>query len=202
MGNCVPFLTLLADQATGRGYPLVTLLLIRLPRNTLPLSPRSKLKQELPLAKPCLLSSSSSLSCVITYVIGRFYHPYPPGKVPRKPDLAFFCLDFYSGDRPCDRGRVYTIEVLLFPGKQGLLFHHEFRKPLRGNNSNVFALKTCSHESIVCPIVNLATYVKLADLMNISLREGSLFRASDSKGQVSSKPFVGSAVASLLASIS
>ena len=34
--------------------------------------------------------------------------------------------------------------------------------------------------------------------MNISLREGSLFRASDSKGQVSSKPFVDSAVANLL----
>ena len=65
-------------------------------------------------------------------------------------------------------------------------------------NSNVFAVKTCSHESIVCPVVNLATYVKLAGLMNISLREGSLFRASDSKGQVSSKPFVGSAVANLL----
>ena len=60
------------------------------------------------MRKPCLLSSSSSLSCIITYVIGRFYHPYPPGKVPRKPDLAFFCLDFYSGDRACDRGRVYT----------------------------------------------------------------------------------------------
>ena len=78
------------------------------------------------------------------------------------------------------------------------MFHHEFRKTLRGNNSNVFAVKTCSHESIVCPVVNLATYVKLADLMNISLREGSLFRASDSKGHVSSKPFVGSAVANLI----
>ena len=55
---------------------------------------------------------------------------------------------------------------------------------LRGNNSNVFPVKTCSHESIVCPVVNLATYVKLADLMNISLREGSGFKSQMSKASL------------------
>ena len=64
-------------------------------------------------------------------------------------------------------------------------------------NSNVFAVKTCSHES-KSRYINLAKYVKLAGLVNISLREGSLFRASNSKGHVSSKPFVGSAIANLL----
>ena len=43
-------------------------------------------------------------------------------------DLAFFCLDFYSSDRASDLSRVYTKEVLLLPGKQGLLFHHKFGK--------------------------------------------------------------------------
>ena len=44
-GNCVPFLTLVAYQAIGRGYPLVTLQLIHLSKKPLPLSPRSKQKQ-------------------------------------------------------------------------------------------------------------------------------------------------------------
>lgn len=113
-------------------------------------------------------------------------------------DLAFFCLDFYSGDRASDLGRVYTKEVLLLPGEQGLLFHHKFGKTLRGKDSNIFAVKKCPHDSIVCPVVNLFTYVKLADLMNIKLREGFLFRATDSKGRVSTKPFVGSTVANRL----
>ena len=113
-------------------------------------------------------------------------------------DLAFFCLDFYSGDRASDLGRVYTKEVLLLPGKQGLLFHHKFGKTLRGKDSNVFAVKKCPHDSIVCPVVNLTTYVKLADLMNIKLREGFLFRATDPKGRVSTKPFLGSTVANRL----
>ena len=89
-------------------------------------------------------------------------------------DLASFCLDFYFGDRASDLGHVYTKEVLLLPDKQGLLFHHKFGKTLRGKDSNVFAVKTCPHDSTVCPIINLTTYVKLADLVNVNLREGFL----------------------------
>ena len=80
LGNCIPFLTLLADLAIGQGYPLVTLQLIHLSTNTLLPSPRNKQKQEFPLARLCLFSSTSSLSCVLTYVIGRFHYPYPPWK--------------------------------------------------------------------------------------------------------------------------
>ncbi|KAJ7391233.1 hypothetical protein OS493_019364 [Desmophyllum pertusum] len=101
-------------------------------------------------------------------------------------------------DKASDLGRVYTKEVLLLPEKQGLLFHHTFGKTLRGKDSNIFAIKTCLHDSIVCPVVNLTTYVKLADLMKINLRDGFLFRATDAKGRVSSSPFVGSTVANRL----
>ena len=110
-------------------------------------------------------------------------------------DLAFFCLDFYSGDRASDLGRVFTKDVLLLPGKQGLLFHHKFGKTPRGKDSNIFTVKKCPHDSIVCPVVNLTTYVKLADL---KLQEGFLFRATDPKGRVSTKPFLGFTVANRL----
>ena len=72
-------------------------------------------------------------------------------------DLAFFCLDLYSGDRASDLGRVYTKEVLLLPDKQGLLFNHKFGKTLRGKDCNVFAIKPCPHDSMVCPVTNLTT---------------------------------------------
>ena len=77
-GNCVPFLILLAGLASGQGYLLVTLQLIRLSRNTSLPSPRNKQKQGSPLAKPYLFSSTSSLNCAPTFVSGHFFHPYPP----------------------------------------------------------------------------------------------------------------------------
>ena len=127
----------------------------------------------------------SSLSSLERYIISR--------------DLAFFSLDFYSGDRASDPGRVYTKEVLLLHEDQGLLFHHTFGKTLRGKDSkNQFAVKRCPQDTVVCPVVNLTTYVKIADLMNINLREGFLSRATDPKGRVSPKPFVGSTVANRL----
>ena len=63
----------------------------------------------------------SSVSSLERYIISR--------------DLAFFCLDFYSGERATDLGRVYTKEVLLLPKDQGLLFHQTFGKTLRGKDS-------------------------------------------------------------------
>ena len=54
LGNCIPFLILLAGLASGQGYLLVTLQLIRLSRNTSLLSPRNKQKQGSPLPKLCL----------------------------------------------------------------------------------------------------------------------------------------------------
>ena len=60
-------------------------------------------------------------------------------------DLAFFSLDFYSGDRASDLGRVKTREILTLPGEEGFLFHHTFGKTLRGHDTNLFAIKPCSN---------------------------------------------------------
>ena len=170
------FLIPSAERVVGRVCPLVILRLIRRLRNALYQSPRNKVikarvspRQAVPFffhkfTKLCtylryrmFLSSVSSLE---RYIISR--------------DLAFFCLDFYSGERATDLGRVYTKEVLLLPEDQGLLFHQTFGKTLRGNDSkNQFAVKRCPQDTMVCPVVNLTTYVKIADFMNINLREGT-----------------------------
>ena len=68
-------------------------------------------------------------------------------------DLAFFCLDFYSGNRASDLGRVYTKDVLLLPEDQGLLFHHTFGMTLRGKDfKNQLQFKRCPQDTMVCPV--------------------------------------------------
>lgn len=47
-------------------------------------------------------------------------------------DLCFFILDFFSGDRSADLGRVMLKEALFFPDKSGILFRQSFGKTLRG----------------------------------------------------------------------
>ena len=111
-------------------------------------------------------------------------------------DLAFFCLEFFAGDRALDLGRIFTKEVLTLPDDEGFLFKHTFAKTLRGKNSNTFMVKKCSNTT-VCPVSNLRLYVQLCDLMAVNLRDGHLFRTTN-KGTVSTSPFIGSAVANRL----
>ena len=113
-------------------------------------------------------------------------------------DLAFFCLDFYSGDRGSDLGRIFTKEIVCLPYGDGFLFRHSFGKTLRGGGkTNTFMIKECPDPKI-CPVANLRLYVKLCDLMCVNLREGYLFRVLNSKSEISEDPFVGSAIANRL----
>ena len=123
--------------------------------------------------------------------------PSPVQRFTAARDLAFFCVEFYSGDRASDLGRVLTKEVSSLPQRAGFLFHHTFGKTLRGGNSNTFMVKKCQ-DGVICPVSNLELYVRLCDLMQINLRDGYLFRSLNSRGEVSNSPFIGSAVANRL----
>ena len=112
-------------------------------------------------------------------------------------DLAFFSIDFFSGDRRSDLGRVKSSDVLIIPGGKGFIFNKVFGKTLRGNGKNVFAVKPVAN-SPFCPVYNLKLYVALAKKMCIDLKDGFLFRATDTHGHVSESPFVGSAVGNRL----
>ena len=114
-------------------------------------------------------------------------------------DLAFFCLDFYSGVRGSDLGRIFTKEIVCLPDGDGFLFRHTFGKTLRGGGiTNTFTIKECPDPK-TCPVANLKLYVKLCDLMGVNLREGYLFRVLNSKSEISEGPFLGSAIANRLA---
>ena len=93
-------------------------------------------------------------------------------------DLAFFCLQFFSGGRSSDLGCVFTKVVLALSGED-----HSFGKTLRGKDTNSFMVKRCQ-SPIICPVANLRLYVSLCDLMSVDVRDGFLFRSMDKIGAV------------------
>ena len=76
-------------------------------------------------------------------------HKKPSGRYILVRDLAFFSVDFFSGDRASDLGRVKSSDVLTPPDGKGVLIHQVFGKTLRGNGANVFGLKQIP-KSIYC----------------------------------------------------
>ena len=113
-------------------------------------------------------------------------------------DLAFFCLDFYSGDRGSDLGRIFTKEIVCLPDEDGFLFRPTFGKNLRGGGkTNTFMIKECP-EPKLCPVANSKLHVKLWDFMCVNVREGYLFRVLNSKSEISGDPFEDSTIANRL----
>ena len=95
-------------------------------------------------------------------------------------DLAFFSLDFFSGDRASDLGRIKTVDVLKHPDGSSLLFHQRVGKTLRGKNSRAFAVKQTANPAI-CPVRNLQFFVELCNSMQLDLSAGFLFRPTSKK---------------------
>ena len=112
-------------------------------------------------------------------------------------DLAFFSVDFFSGDRGSDLGRVMSADVLYRDGDHGYLFNQVFGKTLRGNSSNVFGIKPVVGTPC-CPVANLRFYVSLASKMSIDLGAGFLFRVLDPHGNILDCLFMGSAAGNRL----
>ena len=113
-------------------------------------------------------------------------------------DLAFFCLDFYSGDRGSDLGRIFTKEIVCLSDGDGFLFRHTFGKTLwGGGKNNTFMIKKCPDPK-TSPVAKLKLYVNLCYLTCLNLRDGYLFRVLNSKNEISADLFVGSAVANRL----
>ena len=112
-------------------------------------------------------------------------------------DLAFFSMDFFSGDRGTDLGRVKAMDVLTLHLESGILVNQVFGKTLRGNGARVFGLKPIQGAPY-CPIMNLKYYKYLSEKMAVNLKEGYLFRVTDQHGHITDSPFIGSAVSNRL----
>ena len=105
-------------------------------------------------------------------------------------DLAIFSLDFFTGDRGSELGRLKSSDALCPPYRKSYLINQVFGETLRGNQSNVFAVKPTPN----CPVKNLDFYLSLAKMMNIDLNPGYLFRVLDHHGNILNSPLEWSAI--------
>jgi integrase len=108
-------------------------------------------------------------------------------------DLAFFTLNFSTGDRASDLGRVKTVNILPNPDGRNLLIHQRVGKTLRGKRTRAFPIRQCKNPAI-CPVRNLEFYMDLSRTSGLNLLDGYLFRPTSKNGRVLNSPFLVSAV--------
>jgi integrase len=110
-------------------------------------------------------------------------------------DIAFFAVDFFTGDRASDLGRLESRSVFRLSGEPGFLLNFTFAKTLRGtdNSSRSFALLPAPSLAI-CPVFWFEYYLDYCRSMRIDLHPGYIFRAAAGQRSVSDQPFTGSAV--------
>ena len=102
-------------------------------------------------------------------------------------DRAFFCLQFYAGDRAGDLCKMVAQEVRRLPGAEGLVIRHTQGKTASASTPNTFVVRPCGNK-IVCPITNLEAYIRGAGVMGIDLKVGHLFRKTGQSGIVLEAP--------------
>lgn len=107
-------------------------------------------------------------------------------------DLAFFTLQFFTGQRAWDLGRLKTVDVLQNPDGNTLLILQAVGKTLRGSSSRPFAIRPCKNP-VICPVENLKFYKHLCSAMRIALSPGYLFLTTTKKNLISDTPFLASA---------
>ena len=101
---------------------------------------------------------------------------------------VFFKALFFSSDRGNDLGLVQTQEILRFPHNDGFLFNHIWGKTLRDGASNMFGIRRHPNPSL-CPVKAIETYVAVTTELGMTLRNGFLFRPTNSQGNVVNKQF-------------
>ncbi|XP_070551726.1 uncharacterized protein [Ptychodera flava] len=108
-------------------------------------------------------------------------------------DITIFKVLMMSGDRAGDLGQIKTQEIVRLPDNSGFIFNHTFGKTLRGEQSNLFAIKRCNDKTL-CAVSTIEEYIKLARSFDIDLRFGYLFRPTTPCGQVVHKPISSQAI--------
>ena len=81
-------------------------------------------------------------------------------------DIAFFVVDFFTGDRASDLGRLQTHTVFKLSDQRGYLLNFTFGKTLRGANTltRPFILLPAA-TSIACPVSWLSYYFEYCTSM-------------------------------------
>lgn len=108
-------------------------------------------------------------------------------------DATFFVVDFFTGDRASDLGRLQSCNVLKLRDREGYLLKFTLAKNIRTGSPRSFALIKFTHPE-VCPVAWVKYYIVVCQCLEISLDPGYFFRVTKRNGSVANKPFTGSAV--------
>ena len=125
------------------------------------------------------IEASAHLSVVNKYILVR--------------DATFFVVDFFTGDRASDLGRLLANQVFRLKDRKGFLLKFTLTKTFRGVTPCPFVLEPFTNNE-VCPVSWIEYYLSVCQFLSIELAGGYMFRTTDRGKVVSSRPFLGSAV--------
>ena len=130
-----------------------------------------------------LIAEGSALSPLNRYLLVR--------------DITFFVIDFYTGDRASDLGRLKADQLFRLKDREGFLLNFTFSKTRRAGQFRPFALLRIPNVP-VCPVFWLNYYIAACGALGVPLHGEYLFRSSEHRKFVSHRPFGGSAVSARL----
>ena len=107
-------------------------------------------------------------------------------------DLTFFALEFLTGQRASDLGRLKTVDIRLSRDQTHLLILQRVGKAVRGTAPRPVSIRALGNTEI-CPIANLQFYRQICIAMGIDLSTGFLFRTTTNRKAVSTSPFLAAA---------
>ena len=124
------------------------------------------------------IAASASLSLVSKYILVT--------------DATFFVVDFFTGDRVSDLGRLSCNQGFRLRERDGFLIRLFLTKTARKGFPREFVL--VPFRDPVCPVLWLDYYFRACQALGVSLSRRYFFRASDRGKRVGEGRFLGSAV--------
>ena len=95
-------------------------------------------------------------------------------------DTTFFVVDFFTGDRASDLGRLQADQVFRLKDREGFLLNFTFGKTRRTGLSRPFALLRLPNV-LVCPVSWLNYYIAACKSLGVPLLGEYFFRSSEHK---------------------
>ena len=120
--------------------------------------------------------------------------PFLPNRFVLERDLAFFIVQWFSGDRAGDLGNSIGKEVTRLECGS-LLFNHTIGKTVRQSDGDLVVVPSIPEDPELCPVQAVDAYVRHCNENSVDVINGFLFRPVDARahGKVLQAPFSSSA---------